>query len=736
MLGLRLGLHENVSRISASEPAPTITVPDTQTMQWFGSLTFDTGAGNDISFTGSGTCSFVLTVQQGTLQLGSTTGLTNLTGNGTASITFDASIANANNAVQGMTYYPSDFVCGLKTLSLSIQDLFGHTVNESLDIEIDTVYTLELATSEGQSGQNFYFRDQGSNDLIGPFTIDSTPSATASSYQSILSGFYSGVTVSGAWDGLDQVITMIFPSALGTVTLDFESAVWNGMTHHFYPHLPEILTTDSSIQEGGIGSYGVLVAEYGPITSWSIFGGADAAKFTIVEGNVLKFVTPQNREQPTDTNFDNIYEVTIQATNDYGYVFKNLNMTCGNVSEADEGIYEFTNSDPDVGELRLDSTSHQIKIAKTDFDNVAHNYFETLIAGKILEIRTNEGGPWYFVVSSDIGDATNYITMDYLQSVISELWPEQAWAPEDGWTPGDKLYIKIHNNQVTDIDYDANFGAWKIDTQTLQYNDDHAAVRVAINTTFSLTNSDVVVVDHVNPPTGKHRCIFNIGITNNLASMLNSYTLYKDTACDAPQVSNTDGTTAAQQQVSVHHNNAFPNAVTIQVSGGAVTHSVEWDEYGNPFNINATGSWTHNIVSGTVFFTYNSTGNVYGPFSVISGTGVITTQSPGSDGTYEQITIRQTNNPAHEPIISGSMQLTDGSFTTASPITYDMSAGSIAGIMGGTFPTRSFSSAGTGTYADPYIFTDTMTIGNKPNISVASSNFTYAADPQFSGNTY
>lgn len=45
-----------------------------------------------------------LAATKGTFSLASTAGLVNLTGNGSASVSFDATIANATLALNGLTY--------------------------------------------------------------------------------------------------------------------------------------------------------------------------------------------------------------------------------------------------------------------------------------------------------------------------------------------------------------------------------------------------------------------------------------------------------------------------------------------------------------------------------------------------------------------------------------------------------------------------------------------------------
>ncbi len=57
----------------------------------------------------------------------------------------------------------------------------------------------------------------------------------------------------------------------------------------------------------------------GDTITWSIAGGADAAKFTIdAQTGVLQFVSAPDREQPADANGDNVYNVVLQAQDQTG----------------------------------------------------------------------------------------------------------------------------------------------------------------------------------------------------------------------------------------------------------------------------------------------------------------------------------------------------------------------------------------------------------------------------------
>src|SRR5207247_4178497 len=70
--------------------------------------------------------------------------------------------------------------------------------------------------------------------------------------------------------------------------------------------------------------------------TFSISGGADAAKFTINSTTgALSFVTAPNFEAPSEANADNVYLVTVRAT-DTGGLFDEqaLSVTVTNVNEA------------------------------------------------------------------------------------------------------------------------------------------------------------------------------------------------------------------------------------------------------------------------------------------------------------------------------------------------------------------------------------------------------------------
>ena len=92
--------------INGADDAPLNSVPGTQTVAINTNITFNAANGNAITISdvdiGAGTETVTLTVVQGVLTLASTTGLSGLSGNGTASVSFTGNVTNINNALNGL----------------------------------------------------------------------------------------------------------------------------------------------------------------------------------------------------------------------------------------------------------------------------------------------------------------------------------------------------------------------------------------------------------------------------------------------------------------------------------------------------------------------------------------------------------------------------------------------------------------------------------------------------------
>jgi serralysin len=73
----------------------------------------------------------------------------------------------------------------------------------------------------------------------------------------------------------------------------------------------------ASVPENMTGVMTVTAADIQTVT-YSIVDGADQAKFRITTNGVLSFLMPPNFETPTDSNSDNIYVVTVEASDGEG----------------------------------------------------------------------------------------------------------------------------------------------------------------------------------------------------------------------------------------------------------------------------------------------------------------------------------------------------------------------------------------------------------------------------------
>ena len=75
--------------------------------------------------------------------------------------------------------------------------------------------------------------------------------------------------------------------------------------------------------------------------------GPDGGKFTATGGE-LKFKAKPDYENPTDANTDNVYEVTVQATDgDGNRGMKSVKVTVENADE--EGVVTLSKTQPRVG---------------------------------------------------------------------------------------------------------------------------------------------------------------------------------------------------------------------------------------------------------------------------------------------------------------------------------------------------------------------------------------------------
>ncbi|HYD12677.1 MAG TPA: Ig-like domain-containing protein [Allosphingosinicella sp.] len=110
--------------VNAINDAPVNTVPGTQTINEDGTITFSGGlliSISDVDANGLDVTTTV-TVLHGTLTVGGNAGLTSLTGDGTGTVVIVGSVAEVNNALNGLLYTPTAHYNGPDTLTITTND--------------------------------------------------------------------------------------------------------------------------------------------------------------------------------------------------------------------------------------------------------------------------------------------------------------------------------------------------------------------------------------------------------------------------------------------------------------------------------------------------------------------------------------------------------------------------------------------------------------------------------------
>ncbi|MEQ1622581.1 MAG: peroxidase family protein [Methylococcales bacterium] len=140
-------------------------------------------------------------------------------------------------------------------------------------------------------------------------------------------------------DGSDVVV--------GVETLQFANGVINvavGVPANPAPVITSNgggATAAISVPENNPTATTVTATDAGPL-SYSIDGGADAAKFAIDTNGVLSFVTVPNFEAPNDAGANHVYEVTVKVSDGNSHDIQALTVSVQNVDEAATGALHIT----------------------------------------------------------------------------------------------------------------------------------------------------------------------------------------------------------------------------------------------------------------------------------------------------------------------------------------------------------------------------------------------------------
>jgi hypothetical protein len=147
---------------------PAVSTPPAQSDSANTLLVFSTSNSNAISVTdpngATATEQVTLTASNGTLQLATTAGLSNVTGNGTGSVQFTGTLSAVNTALNGLGFQPTAGFSGAASVQVAVEDL-GNTKTGSGTVSITVAQqtfsvsgkTLTVLGTAGGDTFNFAF---------------------------------------------------------------------------------------------------------------------------------------------------------------------------------------------------------------------------------------------------------------------------------------------------------------------------------------------------------------------------------------------------------------------------------------------------------------------------------------------------------------------------------------------------------------------------------------------------
>ena len=213
--GLWVESTVQITVLTLSQAAPTITAPATAATDENTPLAFSGSA--DVSVTdpiaGNGSDSLTLSVNQGTLMLGSTSGLSYTSGsNGSDSMTVTGTVNELNAALAGLTYAPTNGYSGSDSLAISISDpILGLSASSTVALTINPLEppTITAPSSViGSENTAIVFSGSTAISLADIDALDNSDSLTLSVGEGVLTlGSTSGLTfTSGANDSASMTV--------------------------------------------------------------------------------------------------------------------------------------------------------------------------------------------------------------------------------------------------------------------------------------------------------------------------------------------------------------------------------------------------------------------------------------------------------------------------------------------------------------------------------------------------
>ncbi|HET6328177.1 MAG TPA: hypothetical protein VFG04_26065 [Planctomycetaceae bacterium] len=225
-----------------------LSAPATASTTQNASLTFSSFNGNQITatdgFASFSTDSLSVAVSNGTVTLGSTTGLTFVSGaNGSSSLIVTGTISNLNAAVNNLTYVPTTNYVGPAALALSLKDPGQNlTTSASVAITVGGVAPIVSAPSILSMAENTSHTFTLSNGSVSVSDNGTAEQMTLSvSHGTLTLGTTTGLTVSG-----NGTASMILTGSLSSLDNDLFTLTYTPTTNYIGSDTLSVSDVDTS----------------------------------------------------------------------------------------------------------------------------------------------------------------------------------------------------------------------------------------------------------------------------------------------------------------------------------------------------------------------------------------------------------------------------------------------------------------------------------------------------------
>ena len=295
------------------------------------------------------------------------------------SLTITPSSGSTNAATITYTFQFTETVTGFDTTDITVTNgtkggftaVDGDTYTLVITPTSDGLVTASVganAAQDGGSNGNAAASGSTTSDHSTP-TLAITPNGTTSNastltftfqFSETVTGFVTGdVTVTNGSKGTftavdgDTYTLVVTPTTDGAVTVDVASGVATDAASNGNSSASATVTSDRTApsftssatinaNENQTSVVNITTTDVSSVT-YSLNGGADAAKFSITSGGVLTFVAAPNRESPTDSGTNNVYDVIVKATDAAGNTSsQNIAVTVADVNEFDPVLNDAT----------------------------------------------------------------------------------------------------------------------------------------------------------------------------------------------------------------------------------------------------------------------------------------------------------------------------------------------------------------------------------------------------------